>query len=120
MNFYELVFVVRQDLSSTNVDKITDDIISLLSSKGGSVVKTEYWGLRTLAYEIKNNRKGHYVFIGFQSGNDVLLDLDKKLKFNEDVIRFMTLNVPSIKSSTSPILQEKNDSMEDVINVTIN
>ena len=60
MAFYESIIIIRQDVSSADVDKIVDDLKQVIKNYDGNVIKTEYWGLRTLAYEIQNNKKGHY------------------------------------------------------------
>lgn len=119
MRFYELIFIVRQDVSSADVDKVIDDFTKLINDQNGAVVKTEYWGLRTLAYEINNNKKGHYVFMGLHADNSVVVEVERKLKLNENVIRFLTIKVDKIDETPSPILKEKQQvDTENTIDVT--
>lgn len=120
MSLYELVFVIRQDISSNDVDKITDDFIKIITSEGGSVKKNEYWGLRNLAYEINNNKKGHYTLLAFEAKPAVVKELERKIKLSEDVIRYMTLAVESISDQPSAILRSKGGSDDVAIDVTLN
>lgn len=120
MSLYELVFVIRQDISSNDVDKITDDFIKIITAEGGSIKKNEYWGLRNLAYEINNNKKGHYTLLGFEAAPAVVVELERKIKLSEDVIRYMTLNVESISSEPSAILRSKAGGDDIAIDVTLN
>ena len=119
MTFYELVFIVRQDISSADVDKIIEDFTNIIESHAGKIIKTEYWGLRTLAYEINNNTRGHYVFLGIQASSPTLKELERKLKFSEDVIRSSLIKVEAISSEPSPILRSKHVDHEEVIDVTV-
>ena len=120
MSLYELVFIIRQDVSSSDVDRITDDFIKIITNEGGSLVKNEYWGLRSLAYEIDNNKKGHYPLLGYEGTGAIVNELERKMKLSEDVIRFMTHNVETIESEPSPILRGKNQDEEFAIDVTLN
>lgn len=120
MSLYELVFVIRQDISSNDVDKITDDFIKIITTEGGSIKKNEYWGLRNLAYEINSNKKGHYTLLGFEAAPAVVLELERKIKLSEDVIRYMTLNVESISAEPSAILRNKAGGDDVAIDVTLN
>lgn len=118
MPLYESVFIIRQDVASNDVDKITDGFSAIVKDNGGSVLKTEYWGLRTLAYEINNNKKGHYTMLGLDASPDVITELERKMKLHGDVIRFATVRAEEINDKPSPILSGKND--EDTVDVTVN
>lgn len=120
MSLYELVFIIRQDVSSSDVDRITDDFIKIIKNEGGNLVKNEYWGLRSLAYEIDNNKKGHYTLLGFEGNGAIVNELERKMKLSEDVIRFMTHNVEVISTEPSPILRGKSQDDEIAIDVTLN
>lgn len=111
---YESVFVIRQDISSADVDKIVDEFENLIKSYKGDVLKKEYWGLRTLAYEISNNKKAHYYFLGMTGDNSLLAEFDRKIKLNENIIRSSIVRVEKISSEPSPILKEE-DGTEDVV-----
>lgn len=120
MSLYELVFIIRQDVSSSDVDRITDDFIKIIKKENGNLVKNEYWGLRSLAYEIDNNKKGHYTLLGFEGNGAIVNEIERKMKLSEDVIRFMTHNVESLSTEPSPILRGKSQDDEIAIDVTLN
>lgn len=119
MPLYESVYILRQDISSNDVDKITDDFINIIQRDGGSIIKNEYWGLRSLAYEINNNKKGHYVLLAFDADVPSLREFERKMKLSEDVIRFMTHNVEEISKEPSPILRGQNQENEIAVDVTL-
>ncbi len=119
MAFYESVSILRQDISSSEVDKITDELANFITDNKGEIVKTEYWGLRNLAYKIGNNKKGHYVFLGLSTDPTVINEMKRKMKLNENIIRFINIRVDSISSEPSHILKSKN-SEEGIVDVTIN
>ena len=120
MAFYESVFIIRQDVSSSDVDKITNDVTKIIVDNGGEVIRTEYWGLRTLAYKIGNNKKGHYVFLGLSTTHSVINEVERKMKLNENIIRFINISVDAISSESSAILRSKNSENDEIIDVTIN
>jgi small subunit ribosomal protein S6 len=121
MPLYELVFIVRQDASTSEVDKLVDDYTETINSYEGSVIKNEYWGLRDLAYQIKKNNKGHYVFLGIEAPNKAIREVERKMKLNEDVIRINTIRVEEISNEPSPLLKtSEEDGEEESINVTEN
>ena len=120
MAFYESIIIIRQDVSSSDVDKIIDDLKQVIKSYDGNVVKTEYWGLRTLAYEIKNNKKGHYYFMGIEATKPLIDELDRKTKLSESIIRTSLVRVDSISKDPSPILRAKGSNEENTVDVTSN
>lgn len=119
MAFYESIIVIRQDISSSDVDKIADDFIKIIKDRKGNILKTEYWGLRPLAYEIKNNRKGHYYFIGIEADNSLIKELGRKIKLSEGVIRSSLVKVKEIDMDPSPILRDKVSDGEETVDVTV-
>lgn len=120
MAFYESIIIIRQDVSSADVDKIVDDLKQVIKNYDGNVVKTEYWGLRTLAYEIQNNKKGHYYFMGLEANKPLLDELDRKTKLSESIIRTSLVRVDAISKDPSPILRAKSSDDENVVDVTSN
>lgn len=119
MPLYESVFIVRQDVSSHDVDKIMDGFIDIIKKGSGKIVKHEYWGMRNLAYEINNNRKGHYVMLALDAPIEAIREMERKMKYSTDLLRFMTFRVESISKEPSPILKGKSSDGEDVIDVTV-
>jgi len=106
MSLYESTFVVRQDVSRSDVNKLVDDFSNIITQNGGKIVKHEYWGLRNLAYKIKKNRKGHYVMLGIDAPYDAVKELERNLGLNEDVIRTLTVRVDAIEEGPSAMLQK--------------
>jgi small subunit ribosomal protein S6 len=112
MPLYECVLIARNDVTQQQVDGIADHITQLLETDGGAVKKREYWGLRSLAYRIKKNRKGHYMLLGLEAPPASITEMERQLRLNEDVLRFMTLRVPAIDEAPSAILTRKSDDRE--------
>jgi small subunit ribosomal protein S6 len=101
MPLYEHVFLARQDISAQQVDALLQSFRSILEERGGSVAKTEYWGLKSLAYRIKKNRKGHYVLLNINAPAPAVIELERQLKINEDVLRYITVKVDQFDVSSS-------------------
>ena len=113
MAFYECTFVARSDLSRADVQKITDTFSKIVTDGKGTIVKTEYWGLRTLAYKINKMAKGHYTMLGLDTSAETLKELERQIGINEDVIRHMTVRVETMDATPTVMLQQKSgDSYE--------
>ncbi|HEX8533151.1 MAG TPA: 30S ribosomal protein S6, partial [Allosphingosinicella sp.] len=93
MPLYEHVFLARQDLAQAQVDALAETATNIIETNGGKVVKTETWGLRSLAYRIQKNRKAHYVMLDIEAPAPVVAELERQTQINEDVIRYMTIKV---------------------------
>mgnify|MGYP006115310985 CR=1 FL=1 len=109
MALYENIFIVRQDISSAQVDAITDSFEEIVNGLGGSVAKREYWGLRTLAYRIKKNKKGHYVLFNIDAPYAAINELGRQMRLHEDVLRELTIRLDSFPETPSPIMLTKGD-----------
>ena len=109
MRLYESVFIARQDVSSTQVEAMADEFAGIITSAGGSIKKREYWGLRTLAYRIKKNRKGHYVMFNLETDSDTLKEYERIMGLNEDVLRFMNIRIEEVDEAPSIMMQAKSD-----------
>ena len=107
MAFYESVFIARQDLSTQQVEALTEQMAGVVAGHGGKVAKTEQWGLRSLAYRIKKNRKGHYTQLTIDGPAASVQELERQLGLNEDVLRSLTLRIDAIDMEPSAILQAK-------------
>ena len=101
---YENTFIVRQDVPAQDVHKKIDYFTKLVEETGGEVVKKEYWGLRSLSYVINKNKKGHYVMLGIKCNANSITELERKLKINEDVLRYLTVKVDAISQEPSPMM----------------
>ena len=109
MRLYESVFIARQDITSAQVEAMADEFAEIITSAGGSIKKREYWGLRSLAYRIKKNRKGHYVMFNMETGPEALREYERIMGLNEDVLRFLNLNIEDVEEGPSIIMQGKTD-----------
>jgi small subunit ribosomal protein S6 len=107
MAFYECIFIARQDITSTQVETLTEQFSGILKENGGEVAAKEQWGLRTLAYKIKKNRKGHYVMLKIEAPSPALLEMERHMRLNEDVLRYMSVRVDELDPQPSAILQNK-------------
>jgi small subunit ribosomal protein S6 len=112
MPLYECVLIARNDVTQQQVEAVADGIGADLETDGGSVKKREYWGLRSLAYRVKKNRKGHYMLLGLDAKPAFITEMERLLRLNEDVLRFMTLRVDEIEEAPSAILSRKSDDRE--------
>jgi small subunit ribosomal protein S6 len=112
MPLYECVLIARNDVTQAQVETVADTVGAQLEAEGGSISKREYWGLRTLAYRIKKNRKGHYMLLGLDAKPSAITEMERLLRLNEDVLRFMTLRVETIDEAPSAILARRSDDRE--------
>ena len=101
MPFYEHVFLARQDLSTAQVDGLAETFTKIIEDGEGKVAKTEYWGLKSLAYRIKKNRKAHYVLLNIEAPAPALHELERNIAINEDVIRYQTIRVDAREKEPS-------------------
>ena len=106
MAFYESVIIARQDASVPQVETLQDSLATLLEEQGGKVTKREYWGLRSLAYRVKKNRKGHYVLFNIDAPGTAVKELDRQLRLNEDVLRHMIVRVDELDEGESIMMQK--------------
>ena len=107
MAFYETVFVLRQDLTPQQVEDIFKDFKKIISDGNGKLLKEENWGLRSLAYKIKKNKKGHYVLLETEAPAAAITEFERKLGLNENVLRFMTVKLDKPSEGPSPMLSQK-------------
>ncbi|NIJ08947.1 small subunit ribosomal protein S6 [Sphingomonas vulcanisoli] len=105
MALYEHVFLARQDLAQAQVDALAELVTGIVTEKGGKVVKTETWGLRSIAYRIAKNRKAHYVLLEIDAPGDVVAEIERQLGINEDIIRFMTIRVDAHEAGPSAMMR---------------
>jgi small subunit ribosomal protein S6 len=105
MPLYEHVFLARQDLAQAQVDALAENATKIIDDNGGKVVKTETWGLRSLAYRIAKNRKAHYVMLDLDAPAAAVAELERQSNINEDVIRFLTIKVDEHESGPSAMMR---------------
>lgn len=109
MPLYESTFVVRQDISSQEVENLAQKFSQIIVDNGGSVVKTEFWGLRNLAYTIKKNRKGHYVMLAIDAPSPAVKEMERNLGLNDDILRNVTVSVKEIEKGPSFMANNRGD-----------
>jgi small subunit ribosomal protein S6 len=106
MPYYETVFVARQDLSTTQVQELTDTYSKIITEAGGKIHKTENWGLRNLAYRINKNRRGHYVLIESETEAPALHEVERTMRLNEDILRFMSVREDELSKGPSVMMDK--------------
>src|SRR3984885_58507 len=109
MALYEHLLIARQDISAQQVDALATHLKTIVEGEGGKVEKQEYWGLRTLAYRIKKNRKGHYVLLNINAPSKAVHELERQLKINEDVLRYISVKVDQFEQSSSNKARRERD-----------
>src|SRR6185312_2043491 len=107
MALYEHLLIARQDISAQQVDALATHLKTIVEGEGGKVEKQEYWGLRGLAYRIKKNRKGHYVLLNINAPSKAVVELERQLKINEDVLRYITVSVDQFEVSSNKNRREE-------------
>ena len=107
MSLYENIFIARQDISGAQVDTLADTFTELVAANGGEVKKREYWGLRNLTYRMRKNRKGHYVLFNIDAPPAAIAELERTMRINEDVIRYLTIRVDALEEAPSVIMQSR-------------
>jgi small subunit ribosomal protein S6 len=111
MPFYEHVFLARQDLATAQVDALTEGFSKIIADGNGRIAKTEYWGLRSIAYRIKKNRKAHYVQLDIDAPAAAIAELERQVALNEDILRYMTVRVDELEAGPSAMMRrsERNE-----------
>jgi small subunit ribosomal protein S6 len=109
MALYEHVFLARQDLAQAQVDALAEMATKIVEDHQGKVVKTETWGLRSIAYRIAKNRKAHYVMLEIDAPAGVVAELERQTQINEDVIRYMTVKVDALEEGPSVMMRKGQD-----------
>jgi small subunit ribosomal protein S6 len=107
MPFYEHVFLSRQDVSAQQVETMTEQFKGIIEAAGGTISKIEYWGVKSLAYRIKKNRKAHFALLNISSPAAGVAEMERQMKINEDVIRFMTIKVEALEEGPSAMMQRR-------------
>ena len=107
MPLYESVYIARPDISATQVETLTEEFSKIIEDNGGKIANDEYWGLKSLAYRIKKNRKGHYSLMNIDCPADALNEMERNMRLNEDVIRYMSIRVDEHEEGPSVMMQNK-------------
>lgn len=113
MPLYETVFIARQDISAKQAEDLAKGFGKIVNDNGGQVKNTESWGLRNLAYRIKKNKKGHYTLIHSDASPATIAEMERNMRLNEDVLRYMTVRIEKLPEGPSAILKHTDDDRED-------
>lgn len=122
MALYESVIIGRQDLTNSQFETLIDEFTSVIKSHDGEIKKTEYWGIRNLAYKINKNRKAHYYMLNISSSPETISEYERLLGLHEDIIRFLTVKIDKVDENPSLLMNNKvdrhrNDSHSDNIDI---
>ena len=122
MALYESVIIGRQDLTNSQFETLIDEFTSVIKSHDGEIKKTEYWGIRNLAYKINKNRKAHYYMLNISSSPETISEYERLLGLHEDIIRFLTIKIDKVDENPSLLMNNKvdrhrNDSDSDNIDI---
>ena len=109
MALYESVIIGRQDLTPSQFETLMEKFISVIQSFKGEIKKRESWGLRNLAYKINKNRKGHYILLNIESPPEAILEYERLMRLDEDIIRFLTIKIKHVDEKPSPLIANKSD-----------
>jgi len=107
MPLYEHVFMVRQDVSTAQVETLTDQFKSIIEDNGGKVAKNEYWGVKSLSFKIRKNRKAHYSLMNIDADHEHVAEMERQMRLNDDVIRFLTLRVDEHEDEPSAMMRSR-------------
>ena len=109
MSLYEHVYLARQDISAPQVDTLNEAFKTLIEFFGGKVEKLEYWGVKSLAYRIKKNRKAHFTLMNISAPPAAISEMERQMGLNEDVLRFMTIRVEEHEQGPSAMMRKRDD-----------
>lgn len=109
MPLYEHVMIARQDITNARTEELVEHFGSVLAENGGALVSSEYWGLRTMAYKIKKNRKGHYAMLRTDSPAPAVQEMERLMRLHEDVLRVLTLKVDKHAEGPSIQMQKRDE-----------
>ena len=112
MAFYESVVITRPELTESQVESLTNELISIINTENGKVHSTESWGLRNLAYKINKNKKGHYFLINIDCNPSAIFEYERQMRINEDIIRFLTIKIDHISDKPSILNINSQDIVE--------
>ena len=107
MALYEHVLLARQDVSAQQVEALVEQFKGVIEANGGAIRKVEYWGVKSLGYRIKKNRKAHYSLLNIDAPAPAVAEMERQMRINEDILRFMTVRVDELEEGPSAMLQKR-------------
>lgn len=109
MPLYEHVMIARQDLSAAQAESLIEHFGTVLSDNGGKLLENEYWGVKTMAYKINKNRKGHYAFMRTDAPAPAVQEMERLMRLHEDVMRVLTIKVDAHQEGPSVQMQKRDE-----------
>ncbi|WP_296417349.1 30S ribosomal protein S6 [Pseudooctadecabacter sp.] len=109
MPLYEHTFIARQDLSNTQAESLIEHFSTVLADNGGKVVESEYWGVKTMAYKINKNRKGHYAYLRSDAPAPAVQEMERLMRLHDDVMRVLTIKVDEHEEGPSVQMQKRDE-----------
>jgi small subunit ribosomal protein S6 len=106
MPLYEHVYLARQDVSAQQVEDLTAQYRGIIEQAGGTVAKAEYWGVKTLSYRMKKNRKAHFTLLNISAPPAAIAEVERQMRLSEDVLRFMTIRVEAHEEGPSAMMRK--------------
>lgn len=106
MSLYEHVFLARQDVSAQQVEELTTQLTAVIEQLGGKVTKLEQWGVKSLAYRVRKNRKAHFTFMNVDAPPAALNEIERQERLNEDVLRYLTIRVEEHEEGPSAMMRK--------------
>ena len=113
MALYEHIYLARQDVTAQQVEAMTEQFKSVIEANGGKVGKIEYWGVKSLAYRIKKNRKAHFTLMNIDAPAAAITEMERQMGINEDILRFMTIRVEELEEGPSAMMRKREESDRD-------
>jgi small subunit ribosomal protein S6 len=113
MPLYEHVFLSRQDVSAQQVEELTAQIKGIIEQMGGKVTKLEQWGVKSLSYRLRKNRKAHFTFMNVDAPAAALNEIERQERLNEDVLRYLTVRVAEHEEGPSAMLRKSDRDREE-------
>jgi small subunit ribosomal protein S6 len=107
MPLYEHIFMARQDVTSQQVEAMIDQYKGVIEQNGGKVDKTEMWGVKSLAYRIKKNRKAHFTMFNLDAPPNAVAEMERQMRISEDILRFLTIRVDALETEPSVMMQKR-------------
>ena len=106
MALYEHVFLARQDLSTQQVEELTAQYKAIIEQMGGKIAKLEQWGVKSLSYRLRKNRKAHYTFMNLDAPSAVINEIERQERLNEEVLRYLTVRVEELEEGPSIMMRK--------------
>ncbi len=101
------MYLARQDVTAQQVEAMTEQFKSVIEGNGGKIEKIEYWGVKSLAFRIKKNRKAHFSLLNISAPAAAVAEMERQMRINEDILRFMTIRVEELEEGPSAMMQKR-------------